>query len=110
MREEDGDLVLVDGEEEQGCRPVVEIGKVGAFEGGVGGKCGGVGEVEAEGETALEPGFDGMAVGGEDLWGAALDSVARCWSRSSAARVSVGWSCRQPRNEMARRIAAARAD
>ena len=69
LGEEDGDLVLVDGEEEKGRGLAVEVGEVGAFEGGVGGKGGGVGEVEAEGETALEPGFDGVAIGGDDLWG-----------------------------------------
>ena len=67
LREEDGDFVFVDGEEEQGGGLVVEVGEVGAFEGGVGGQGVGVGEVEAEGETALEPGFDGVAVGGDDL-------------------------------------------
>ena len=69
LREEDGDLVLMDGEEEKGRGLAVEVGEVGAFEGGVGGQGGGVGEVEAEGETALEPGFDGVAVGGDDLRG-----------------------------------------
>ncbi len=34
-----------------------------------GGRAVGVGKVEAEGETALEPGFDGVAVGGDDLRG-----------------------------------------
>ena len=29
----------------------------------------GVGKVEAEGETALEPGLDGVTIGGDDLWG-----------------------------------------
>ncbi len=69
MGEEDGDLVFVDGEEELGGGFAVEVGEVCAFEGGVGGQGFGVGEVEAEGETALEPGFDGVAVGGDDLWG-----------------------------------------
>ncbi len=69
LREEDGDLVFVDGEEEQGGGLAVEVGEVGAFEGGVGWQRCGVGEVEAEGETALEPGFDGVAVGGDDLRG-----------------------------------------
>jgi hypothetical protein len=59
--------VLVDGEEEQGGGLIVEVGEVGALEGGVWGQGGGVGEVEAEGETALKPGLDGVAVGGEDL-------------------------------------------
>ena len=67
LREENGNLVLVDGEEEQGRGLAVEVGEVGAFEGGVGGEGGGVGEVEAEGETALEPGLDGVAVGGDHL-------------------------------------------
>jgi hypothetical protein len=62
-------VVLVDGEEEESGGLIVEVGEIGAFEGGVGGKGGGVGEVEAEGETALEPGLDGVAVGGDDLWG-----------------------------------------
>jgi len=35
--EEEGDLMLVDGEEEQGGGLAVEVGEVGAFEGGVGG-------------------------------------------------------------------------
>ena len=69
LREEDGDFVLVDGEEEKGGGLAVEVGEVGAFEGGVGWEAGGVGEVEAEGETALEPGFDGVAIGGDDLRG-----------------------------------------
>ncbi len=69
LGEEDGDLVLMDGEEEKGRGLAVEVGEVGAFEGGVGGQGGGVGEVEAEGETALEPGFDGVAVGRDDLRG-----------------------------------------
>jgi hypothetical protein len=51
LGEEDGDLVLVDGEEKLGGRFAVEVGEVGAFEGGVGGQGFGVGEVEAEGET-----------------------------------------------------------
>jgi len=37
LREEDRDLVFVDGEEEQGRGLAVEIGEVCAFEGGVGG-------------------------------------------------------------------------
>jgi hypothetical protein len=69
LREEEGDLVLVDGEEEKGRGLAVEVGEVGAFEGGVGGEGGGVGEVKAEGEMALEPGFDGVTVGGDDLGG-----------------------------------------
>ena len=69
LGEEDGDLVFVDGEEEQGCGLAVEVGEVCAFEGGVGGQGCGVGQVKAEGETALEPGFDGVAVGGDDLRG-----------------------------------------
>ena len=69
LREEDGDLVFVDGEEEQGGGLAVEVGEVCAFEGGVGGQGVGVGEVEAEGKTTLEPGFDGVAVGGDDLRG-----------------------------------------
>jgi len=32
-----------------------------------GGEDGGVGEVKTEGETALEPGFDGVTVSGDDL-------------------------------------------
>jgi hypothetical protein len=31
-----GDLLFVDGEEEQGCGLIVEVGEVGAFEGGAG--------------------------------------------------------------------------
>ena len=61
--------MFVDGEEEQGRGLAVEIGEVGAFEGRVGGQGCGVGEVEAEGETALEPGLDGVAIGGDDLRG-----------------------------------------
>jgi len=61
--------VLVDGEEEQSRGLVVEVSKVCAFESGIGGKGGGVGKVEAEGETALEPWFYGVAVGGDDLRG-----------------------------------------
>ena len=61
--------MFVDGEEEQRCRFAVEVGEVGTFEGGVGGQGFGVREVEAEGETTLEPGLDGVAVGGDDLWG-----------------------------------------
>jgi hypothetical protein len=68
LREEEGDLVLVDGEEEKGRGLAVEVGEVRAFEGGVRGKGDSIGKVEAEGETALEPGFDGVAVGGDDLW------------------------------------------
>jgi len=69
LREEDGDFVLVDCEEEQSRGLAIEVGEVGAFEGGIGGEGGGIGEVEAEGEAALEPGFDGVAVGGDDLRG-----------------------------------------
>jgi hypothetical protein len=53
--EEEGDLVLVDGEEEQGRGLAVEVGEVGALEGDVGGEGGGLSEVKTEGETALEP-------------------------------------------------------
>src|ERR1700733_7867981 len=35
LREEDGDLVFVDGEEEQSGGLAVEVGEVGPFEGGV---------------------------------------------------------------------------
>ena len=49
LGEEDGDLVLVDGEEELGGGFAVEVGEVCAFEGGVGRQGFGVGEVEAEG-------------------------------------------------------------
>jgi hypothetical protein len=69
LREEDGDLMLVDSEEEQGGGLAVEVGEVGAFEGGVGWESRGVGKVEAEGEAALEPRLDGVTVGGDDLWG-----------------------------------------
>jgi hypothetical protein len=69
LREEEGDLVFVDGEEEKGRGLAVEVGEVGAFEAGVGGEGGGVGEVKAKGETALEPGFDSVTVGGDDLGG-----------------------------------------
>ena len=37
LREEDGDLVFVDGEEEQGGGLAIEVGEVCAFEGSVGG-------------------------------------------------------------------------
>ena len=69
LREEDGDLVFVDGEEEQGRGLSAKVREVCAFEGGVGRKGRGVGKVKAEGETALEPGFDGVSVGGDDLRG-----------------------------------------
>ena len=68
LHEKDGDLVFVDGEEKQGCWLAVEVGEVRAFEGSVGREICGVGEVEAEGKTALKPGFDGVAIGGDDLW------------------------------------------
>ena len=60
--------MFVDGEEKQGPRLAVEIGEVGAFEGCVRGQGRRVGKVEAEGETALEPRFDSVAVGRDDLW------------------------------------------
>jgi hypothetical protein len=69
LGEKDGDLVFMNGKEEQGCGLAVEVGEVCALKGGVGGQRSGVGQVEAEGETALEPGFDGVAVGGDDLRG-----------------------------------------
>ena len=69
LGDEDGDLVFVDGEEELGYWFAVEVGEVCAFEGRVGGQGCGVGKVEAEGETALEPGFYCVTIGGDDLWG-----------------------------------------
>ena len=59
--------MFVDGEEEQRSGLAVEVGEVGAFECRLGRQAGGFGQVEAEGETALEPGFDGVAIGGDDL-------------------------------------------
>jgi hypothetical protein len=69
LHEEDGDLVFVNGKKEQSRRLAVEVGKVCAFEDGIWWKSGGVGKIEAEGKTALEPGFDGVTVTGDDLWG-----------------------------------------
>ena len=60
--------MFVDGEEEQSRRLPVEIGEVSAFEGRVRRQACGVGKIEAEREAALEPGLDGVAVGGDDLW------------------------------------------
>ncbi len=108
LGKEDGDLVFVDREEEQGGGLAVGVGEVCAFEGGVGweGCC--IGEVEAEGEAALEPGFDGVAVGRDDLgvwlrwrgWRGAGREVRRrgCWFDGAL---------RQPRSETASRMAAA---
>lgn len=69
LHEKDRDFVFVDGEEKEGCGLTVEVGEVRAFEGSVGRESRVVGEVEAEGKTALKPGFDGVAIGGDDLWG-----------------------------------------
>ena len=69
LGEKDGDLVFVNREEKQSCGLVVEVGQVCSFERGIGRQGRGVGEVEAEGETTLEPGFYRVAVGGDDLWG-----------------------------------------
>ena len=63
LDEEDRDLVFVDCEEEQSCGLAVEVGEICALERGVGWESFQIGEIEAEGETALEPGFDGVAVG-----------------------------------------------
>ena len=61
--------MFVNGEQEQGRGLAVDVGQVRALESGVGGQSCGVGEIEAEGQTALEPGFDSMAVGRDDLRG-----------------------------------------
>lgn len=57
----------MDGEEQQGCGLVVDVGEVGAFEDAIGRQGLGFGQVEAEGEASLEPGLDGVAVGRDDL-------------------------------------------
>lgn len=62
LREEDGDPVFVGGEEEQSRRLTIDVGEVCALKSTVGGQGVGIGEVEAEWETALEPRFDGVAV------------------------------------------------
>jgi len=51
--------------EELGRGLVADVGEVGAVEGYVGREV--LGEVETEGKLALEPRFDGVAVGGDDL-------------------------------------------
>ena len=61
--------MFVDGEEKQSGGLAVEVGEIGAFEGGVGRQGCGVRDIKAEGETALEPGFHSVAVGRDDLWG-----------------------------------------
>jgi hypothetical protein len=109
LREEDGDLVLVDGEEERGRGLAAEVGEVGAFQGGVGGQAGGVGEVEAEGIRLWNQGLTMWRSVEMTCGVAVLDRAARCWSRSSAARVLVWWSSRQPRSETASTMAAASA-
>ena len=57
--------MLADAVEQQGRGLIVEIGEVGAFELCVDGKI--IREIEAEGELALEPGFDGVPVRRDDL-------------------------------------------
>ena len=59
--------MFVDGEQQQSRWLVVDVGQVCAFESRVGRQSDGVGEVEAEGQTALEPGLDGMAIGRDHL-------------------------------------------
>ena len=65
LADEDGDAVLSDGIKELGDGLVAEVGEVGSVEGGVAGKV--VGKVEAEGNFALEPGFYGVAIRGDDI-------------------------------------------
>jgi hypothetical protein len=62
LRQEDGNPVLVDGEEKQRSGLTVEIGKIGTLESGVEGQRYRVGQIEAERKTALKPGFDGVAI------------------------------------------------
>ena len=59
--------MFVDGEEQQGRRLAFEIGQVRAFEGRVRRKGLGIGKIEAERKAALEPGFDGVAIGRDHL-------------------------------------------
>ena len=63
----DRDLMFVDGEQQQGRRLPFEIGQVRAFEGRIRRKGLGIGKIEAERKAALEPGFDGVAIGRDDL-------------------------------------------
>ena len=64
--------MFVNGEQEQGRRLPINVGQVRAFESGIGGQGCGIGEVEAERETSLEPGFDSMAVSRDDLRGRSI--------------------------------------
>ena len=63
----DRDLMFVDGEQQQGRRLPFEISQVRAFEGRIRRKGLGIGKIEAERKAALEPGFDSVAIGRNDL-------------------------------------------
>ena len=63
----DRDLMLVDGEQEQRSRLPFEVSKVRAFEGRIGRKGLGIGEIKTERKAALKPGFDGVAISRDDL-------------------------------------------
>ena len=63
MSDEHGNLVLACGEEQKRCGMVSKIGEVGSLEGCAGRKSACLGEIKAEGQFALEPGLDGVAVG-----------------------------------------------
>src|SRR5215472_16484961 len=67
LSDEDGDLVLACGEEKERGWMVCEPGEVGSLQGRAGRKCGRVREVKTEGQLALEPGLDRVAVGREHL-------------------------------------------
>jgi hypothetical protein len=69
LRKENRDLVFVDSEKEQRSGLSLEIGKVRPFEGRVRWEHLSIGEIEAKGKAALEPGFHGMAIGRNDLRG-----------------------------------------
>lgn len=109
LSEEDGDLVFVDGKEKQGCRLAVEVGEVPAFKSGVGGQSFRIGQVKAEGKTALEPGFDGVAVRRDDLWdGSAGERGEVLVEKFGIERVGL-MELAQPRSDTASRMAAAMA-
>lgn len=69
LRKENRDLVFVDSEEEQRSGLSLDIGKIRPFEGRVRWESLSIGKIEAEGKPALKPGFDRMAIGGNDLRG-----------------------------------------
>src|SRR5882757_466677 len=78
--------MFVDGKQQQGRRPPLEIGQVRAFEGRVRRKGLGIGKIEAERKAALEPGFDGVTIGRDHL---------RCRAAGESAEVLIEQFCRK---------------